>query len=62
MAKNKGLGRGLGALMDIDVMGVSGTSSINEIELNLIVPNPNQPRQLFDEEALIELAASIREL
>ena len=47
MAKNKGLGRGLGALMDIDVMGVSGTSSINEIELNLIVPNPNQPRQLF---------------
>ena len=62
MAKNKGLGRGLGALMDIDVMGVSGTSSINEIELNLIVPNPNQPRQQFDEEALSELAASIREL
>lgn len=62
MAKNKGLGRGLGALMDIDAMGVSGTSSINEIELNLIVPNPNQPRQIFDEEALTELAASIREL
>lgn len=62
MAKSKGLGRGLSALMDIDAVGVSGTSSINEVELNLITPNPNQPRQLFDEETLAELAASIREL
>lgn len=62
MAKNRGLGRGLGALIDIDTMGVSGTSSINEIDLNLITPNPNQPRQLFDEETLGELAASIKEL
>ncbi|MFV0392498.1 MAG: ParB/RepB/Spo0J family partition protein [Paludibacteraceae bacterium] len=62
MVKNKGLGRGLGALMDIDEVGVSGTSSINEIDLDLIIPNPNQPRQLFDEEALSELASSIREL
>lgn len=63
MAKNKGgLGRGLSALIDMDTIGVSGSSSINEIELNLIIPNPNQPRQLFDEVALTELAASIREL
>ncbi|NLI71369.1 MAG: ParB/RepB/Spo0J family partition protein [Bacteroidales bacterium] len=62
MAKNKGLGRGLSALIDIDSMGVSGTSSINEIDINLIVPNPNQPRQIFDEEALDELAASIKEI
>lgn len=62
MAKSKGLGRGLSALIDIDAMGVSGTSSINEIDLNLINPNPNQPRQLFDEETLDELAASIKEI
>lgn len=62
MAKNKGLGRGLSALMDMDEVGVSGTSSINEVDLELIIPNPNQPRQLFDEDALAELASSIREL
>ncbi len=62
MAKSKSLGRGLGALIDMDTIGVSGISSINEVDLDLIVPNPNQPRQLFDEDALTELASSIREL
>ena len=62
MAKSKSLGRGLGALIDMDNVGVSGTSSINEVEMDLIIPNPNQPRQLFDEESLAELASSIREL
>lgn len=62
MAKPTGLGRGLSALMDIDPSGVSGTSSINEVELELIAPNPNQPRTFFDEEALSELASSIKEL
>lgn len=62
MAKPTGLGRGLGALMDIDPSGMSGTSSINEVELELIAPNPNQPRTFFDEEALNELASSIKEL
>lgn len=62
MAKTIGLGRGLGALMDMDATGVSGTSSINEVELDLISPNPNQPRTFFDEEALTELASSIKEL
>jgi ParB family chromosome partitioning protein len=62
MAKNKGLGRGLGALIDIDTVGVSGSSYISEVDIDLIIPNPNQPRQLFDESALAELATSIREL
>ncbi|NLO72385.1 MAG: ParB/RepB/Spo0J family partition protein [Porphyromonadaceae bacterium] len=62
MAKTKGLGRGLGALIEMDTVNVSGSSSINEIEINLITPNPNQPRQQFDEESLAELASSIREL
>ncbi len=62
MAKTIGLGRGLGALMDIDETSVSGSSSINEVSIDLIKPNPGQPRTHFDEEALTELASSIREI
>jgi len=62
MAKNIGLGRGLGALIDMESIGASGSSSINEVELDLIVPNPNQPRSHFDEDSLAELATSIKEL
>ena len=63
MAKNiTGLGRGLGALIDTETVNTGGSSSISEVDINLIVANPNQPRTHFDEEALSELAASIREL
>ena len=62
MAKNTGLGRGLGALIDIGSVSTSGSSSINEVEIALINPTPNQPRTHFDEESLTELANSIREL
>jgi ParB family chromosome partitioning protein len=60
--KNTGLGRGLDALIDNENIDVSGSSSINEVDLDLIFANPNQPRTHFDEETLTELAASIREL
>ena len=57
------LGRGLGALIDTNIsINTSGSSSISEVELTLIHANPNQPRTYFDEDALEELAASIREL
>lgn len=63
MAKNiTGLGRGLGALIDTENISTSGSSSINEVEMELIFANPNQPRSYFDEDALTELATSIREL
>lgn len=62
MAKNDRLGRGLGTLLDMDTVGVSGSSSISEISIDNIIPNPNQPRTLFADEALEELAISIREL
>ena len=45
-----------------DEIHTSGSSSINEIPVDRIVPNPNQPRHEFDEEALEELAESIRQL
>ncbi len=58
--KNRRLGRGLGSLMD--TTEISGSSSISEININDIAPNPSQPRTNFDNEALEELATSIREL
>jgi len=63
MAKNiTGLGRGLGALIDTENINTNGSSSISEVEIDLIFANPNQPRSHFDEDALTELATSIREL
>ena len=52
MAKSNGLGlgRGLGALINTDHISTGGSSSINEVEMSLIMPNPNQPRTHFDEE------------
>ena len=61
-AKKMALGRGLGALITMDDLATGGSSSINEIELSKIQPNPDQPRTFFDQEALEELAASIRSL
>jgi ParB family chromosome partitioning protein len=56
------LGKGLGALITMDDLNTGGSSSINEIEISKIIPNPDQPRRVFDEEALDELAASIKAL
>ena len=56
------LGRGLDALIQTDTVQTEGSSSINEIPLSQIHPNPNQPRREFDSEALQELADSIREI
>ena len=60
--KRSALGRGLGSLIAMDDVPARGSSAINDISLDLISPNPDQPRTTFDEEALEELATSIREL
>ena len=64
-----GLGRGLDALIPNSVMPAEITTASgvvvadrNEIDINLISPNPKQPRTIFDEEQLNELAASIKEV
>lgn len=64
MAKKSVLGRGLGALIDDvdDVQTRVETDFSNEIEISKIEANPYQPRTKFDEEALNELAQSIKEL
>ena len=60
--KRSALGKGLDSLISMDDIQTSGSSAINEIPITQITPNPDQPRQNFDEEALEELATSIREL
>lgn len=60
--KRNALGRGLDSLISMGDIQTSGSSEINDIELSLISPNPEQPRTNFSQDALEELAASIREL
>ncbi|GHT07943.1 chromosome partitioning protein ParB [Bacteroidia bacterium] len=56
------LGRGLDALITMDDLNTGGSSSINEVELSKIEANPDQPRSVFDQDALEELATSIKAL
>ncbi len=58
--KKQALGRGLSALIETEPVAAVGSTLFNEIEISKIHPNPNQPRTEFDDEALEELAASIR--
>ena len=60
--KRSALGRGLDSLISMDDVPARGSSAINDIPLEQISPNPDQPRSTFDEDALEELAVSIREL
>lgn len=60
--KYPALGRGLDALISTREVQTDGSSSINEIELDKIKANPNQPRKEFNEDSLRELADSIAEI
>lgn len=64
------LGRGLGELLgevetaysnSNDVETHNSSNSIIELDINLVNPNPNQPRKIFDEDKLRELSESIVE-
>ncbi len=65
--RRSGLGKGLAALLPTENVGTVGESPttgayLREVPVGNISPNPNQPRGRFDEEGLVELAHSIREL
>ncbi len=60
--KKYALGRGLDALISTETVRTEGSSTINEIDIELIEANPNQPRREFDPEALQELSDSIAEI
>lgn len=72
MSKKPALGRGLSALLENDKTDVTNSQSsqdlpktvgsISDIEIQKIEANPFQPRTKFEEEALTELAQSIKEL
>lgn len=57
--KKGGLGRGLDALLVDNSIENTSSSSAVKLKLNEIEPNKNQPRKIFDDEALTELSASI---
>ena len=61
MANQKGLGRGLGALMGDFMEETPSNSPYKLLPIYKVEPNPTQPRQDFDQEALDTLADSIRE-
>ena len=72
MTIKKGLGRGLESLFamydedngNVNITNNNGNkkpvNGVDEIDINLIKPNPNQPRKNFDQEALDDLACSIK--
>lgn len=65
MSKKYGLGKGLGALIPQTPNNTQEkerqTSSVNKVWINLIKPNPEQPRKSFDDEKISELSKSIKE-
>ena len=60
--KFNALGRGLDALISTEDARPQGSSTINEISIEQIEANPNQPRREFNDEALQDLANSIKEI
>lgn len=58
---SKGLGKGLGALLSSEGIPENTGDSVVELKINDISPNEGQPRKIFDETALNELAESIKE-
>ena len=64
MKKTTGLGRGLSAILEAEnyVDELPAVSRMEEIDIELITPNPKQPRTIFDDDALEELADSIATL
>ncbi|MGZ4682718.1 MAG: ParB/RepB/Spo0J family partition protein, partial [Acidimicrobiales bacterium] len=62
MARRSGLGKGLGALIPTGESVDSASTELQEIPVSRVKPNQHQPRAYFDEEALVSLTASVREL
>ena len=60
-SSTRGLGKGLGALLSSDGIPEDASDSVVELKINDVSPNTEQPRKVFNEEALNELASSIKE-
>ena len=63
VSRRSGLGKGLSSLIPAqEVTDTGGAAFLAEVPTASVAPNPNQPRVHFDEEGLVELAASIAEM
>ena len=60
MAERRGRGRGLAAILSVSD-GEDGGAELRELHVDLVAPNPDQPRKRFDDEALQALADSVKE-
>src|SRR5919198_1625603 len=58
--KSRGMGRGLAAILSASGGRPEDEGELREVPVELIAPNPNQPRRAFEEEALLALAESLR--
>ena len=57
----RGMGRGLAAILTPTEPGDARTSELRELPVELVRPNPHQPRKQFDESTLVALAESLQE-
>jgi ParB family chromosome partitioning protein len=62
VSDNKAMGRGLSALLSMDDLSANKIESVVDLKINDISPNDGQPRKVFKDESLNELAASIKEI
>lgn len=62
MSRRSGLGKGLDALIPAELREKSETAVLRDVLIDHVVPNPHQPRDHFDEEALSQLASSVGEV
>ena len=60
MAERRGMGRGLAAILSVSE-GEHDGAELRELHVDLVAPNPEQPRKRFDDEALQALADSVKE-
>jgi ParB family transcriptional regulator, chromosome partitioning protein len=60
VAERRGMGRGLAAILSVSE-GEHAGAELRELHVDLVAPNPDQPRKRFDEEALQALADSVKE-
>ncbi len=59
--QRRGMGRGLAAILSVSEAGEREGAELRELAVELVAPNPDQPRKRFDEEGLQALAESIKE-
>jgi ParB family transcriptional regulator, chromosome partitioning protein len=60
VAERRGIGRGLATILSVSE-GEDGGAELRELHVDLVAPNPEQPRKRFDDEALQALADSVKE-